>query len=567
VDGSQAARAQDKRGSVTWATDIHLRYRLFKPRPVDARDTSAIDSTEHRGPAPIERRTSATGCTAHRQRGPAPIERRTRATGCTAHRQRGPAPIERRTSAIDSTAHRQRGPAPIERHTGATGSAAHRQRGPAPIKSRTRAIGSTTHRHRSASAINRDVAVLAGERDRWVVQIAGMSFQRKDNVMQGLTRTARSWLDLMRGVLVFAAVAVAGAHAEVIVTGGKTGTYFQIGNNLKEIVSPELEVRDSKGSWANVEDLSQTEGVGLAIVQSDVYAAFVYLRDSRQVPWETRRQYAKLLSNLRVFMPLYREEIHFLVKQDSPLEFIHQIRGKRIWMDAEKSGTYLTALNIYSKMFNERPTVVEPFINPTVTGDDEGTRTRRSALMVLSDPDFYKSLPQMDVLVLVGGQPLKLLEANVPTNLKLLKFDPTHSTAAKVLQDYKRADIQKSSYPSLNIADAASPSLGVDSYLITANFIRADRNKFITDFADQFCEKFDVLQSKGHPKWKSLSWKPGSPLPALAAGWQYSARVKDRLSRCGAQGSASAILGAAGAQPAATPAVCRPQDRFVGLCR
>lgn len=374
--------------------------------------------------------------------------------------------------------------------------------------------------------------------------------------MRAMTRTARSGLALVRGVLVFAALAVAVAHAEVIVTGGKTGTYFQIGNNLKEMVSPKLEVRESQGSWANVEDMSQTKGVGLAIVQSDVYAAFVYLRDSREVPAATRRQYGRLLENLRVFMPLYREEIHFLVNKDSPLEFIHQIRGARIWMDAEKSGTYLTALNIYSKMFNERPVVVAPFINPTATGDDEGTRTRRSALMVLSDPDFYKSFPKIDVLVLVGGQPLKLLEASVPPNLKLLKFDPTHGTSAKLLQDYRKADIQKSSYPSLNIVDAGLPSLAVDSYLITANFASEDRNRFITTFAGQFCEKFHDLQSRGHPKWKSLSWKPGSPLPALAVGWQYSTKVKDQLSHCQTQESAVVPASA-----------CKPQDRFAGLCR
>lgn len=374
--------------------------------------------------------------------------------------------------------------------------------------------------------------------------------------MRAMTRTARSGLALVRGVLVFAALAVAVAHSEVIVTGGKTGTYFQIGNNLKEMVSPKLEVRESQGSWANVEDMSQTKGVGLAIVQSDVYAAFVYLRDSHEVPAATRRQYGRLLANLRVFMPLYREEIHFLVNKDSPLEFIHQIRGKRIWMDAEKSGTYLTALNIYSKMFNERPVVIAPFINPTATGDDEGTRTRRSALMVLSDPDFYKSFPKIDVLVLVGGQPLKLLEASVPPNLKLLKFDPTHGTSAKLLQEYRKADIQKSSYPSLNIVDASLPSLAVDSYLITANFASPDRNKFISDFAGQFCEKFDALQSKGHPKWKSLSWKPGSPLPALAVGWQYSTKVKDELSHCHMQASAPV-----------PPSACKPQDRFAGLCR
>src|SRR6478735_2110624 len=130
-------------------------------------------------------------------------------------------------------------------------------------------------------------------------------------------------------------------------------------------------------------------------------------------------------------------------------------------MDAEKSGTYLTALNIYSKMFNERPVIVSPFINPTVTGDDEGTKSRRSALMVLSDPDFYKSFPQIDVIVLVGGQPLKLLETNIPPNLKLLKFDPTNSTSAKVLEDYTNAEIRKSNFPSLNIDDAVLPSLAV----------------------------------------------------------------------------------------------------------
>ena len=376
--------------------------------------------------------------------------------------------------------------------------------------------------------------------------------------MQARKRVVHGRLGWMRRVLLFAMLlaAAAAASGEVIVTGGKTGTYFQIGSNLRDIVAPNLEVRESTGSWANVEELSQTKGVGLAIVQSDVYAAFIYLRDNPQVPWKTRQQYAQLLANLRVFMPLYREEIHFLVRKDSPLEYIHQIRGARIWMDAEKSGTYLSALNIYSKMFNERPKSVAPFLNPTVTGDDEGTRTRRSALMVLSDPGYYKEFPQMDVIVLVGGQPLRLLATNIPDNLKLLKFDPNHPTSARLLQEYRRADIQSTSYPLLNIAGASQPSLSVDSYLITANFIDADRRQFVSDLADRFCQKFAELQAKGHPKWKALTWAPGSPLPALNAGWQYSTRARERLSRCEPQDAASP-----------PPAACKPQDRYAGLCR
>ena len=364
------------------------------------------------------------------------------------------------------------------------------------------------------------------------------------------------------GLIILAGICAAAAlpaRAESIVTGGKTGTYFAIGNNLRDFVNPALEVKDSKGSWANVEDMSRTKGVTLAIVQSDVYSSFVQLRDSKDVPQATRTEYAQLLANLRVFMPLYKEEIHFIVRKDDPMEFIHQIKGKALWMDAEKSGTYLTALNIYSKLFQERPNAVQPFINTTATGEDEGTRRRRSALMSLSDPAYYKDYPKVDVMVLVGGQPLSLLEKNMPPNLKLLKFDPSQPGAARVLQDYQKAAIQKSSYPQLNITGTELPSLAVDSYLITANFADPQRNQFIKDFADQFCSKFGVLQERGHAKWKSLSWQPGSSLPPLAAGWQYSDKVKAELANCRG--------GVAAATPSVKPSACSPQDRVTGLCR
>ncbi len=348
------------------------------------------------------------------------------------------------------------------------------------------------------------------------------------------------------------------SHAESIVTGGKTGTYYAIGNNLRDFVNPALQVKDSRGSWANVEDMSRTQGVTLAIVQSDVYSSFVQLRDAKDVPEATRREYAKLLANLRVFMPLYKEEVHFLVRKDDPIEFIHQIKDKALWMDMEKSGTYLTALNIYSKLFQQAPQAVEPFLNPTAIGDDEGTRRRRSALMSLSDPAFYKAYPKVDVVVLVGGQPLSLLEKNMPTNLKLLKFDPNQAGAARVLQDYSKAAIQKASYPALNIEGNELPSLAVDSYLITASFADPQRNQFIQDFANRFCTNFSALQERGHPKWKSLTWRPGSSLPPLATGWQYADNAKAQLANCRTTATAATTT---------SPDVCSPQNRVTGLCR
>ena len=351
--------------------------------------------------------------------------------------------------------------------------------------------------------------------------------------------------------------------AEAIVTGGKTGTYYAIGTNLRDFVMPALEVKDSRGSWANVEEMSRTKGVTLAVVQSDVYQAFVQMRDSKDTPDAIRKEYASLLASLRVFMPLYKEEIHFLVRKDDPAEYVHQIKGKAIWMDAEKSGTYLTALNIYGKMFGAKPNIVEPFVNPTVTGDDEGTKRRRSALMTLSDPSFYKAYPKIDVLVLVGGQPLGLLEKNIPANLKLLKFDPAQAGSDKILQEYSKAAIKKASYPQLNIDGPELPTLAVDSYLITANFVDPSRNQFLKSFAGNFCTNFATLQSQGHPKWKALVWQPGSPLPPIAAGWKYSDHVRSHLSTCRSIAPKPQQV----SQPQQPVAACSPQDRFAGLCK
>lgn len=373
------------------------------------------------------------------------------------------------------------------------------------------------------------------------------------------TTRARTTATTLVAIALLGAQAHAQAQVETMVTGGKTGTYFAIGNNLRDLVDSRIAVKDSAGSWSNVEEMSRTRGVSLAIVQSDVYDAFVQMRDDPAVPTATRDSYRQLLSNLRVFMPLYPEEVHVLVRKDEPIDYIHQIENKAIWMDLDKSGTYLTALNIYSRLFQRRPQQVPAFINPTATGPDEGTRRRRSALMALSDPTYYAAYPRIDVMVLVGGQPLSLLQEKVPNNLKLLKWDPSHPGSAALLRHYQRAEIQQIHYPALNITGSTSPTLAVNAYLITAQFADPQRNQFIQDLAGRMCQKWSVLQTQGHPKWASLSWSPGQPLPALASGWRYSSLVQAPLTQC-RNGTLPTTA------PSAPPSACRPQDRFAGLC-
>ena len=50
--------------------------------------------------------------------------------------------------------------------------------------------------------------------------------------------TERKTMRLLAGICLAALSLAAGA--ESLVTGGKTGTYFAIGNNLKDLVYPDL---------------------------------------------------------------------------------------------------------------------------------------------------------------------------------------------------------------------------------------------------------------------------------------------------------------------------------------
>src|SRR3982751_1523091 len=96
----------------------------------------------------------------------------------------------------------------------------------------------------------------------------------------------------------------AGAAASYkIVTADQRGTYFAIGQDLAKMVAPEanidLEVMPTSGSAENIKLLRYEPGIKLAIVQADVYQAFV---DSAR---SGNPDAQKMIQPLRVILPLY----------------------------------------------------------------------------------------------------------------------------------------------------------------------------------------------------------------------------------------------------------------------
>jgi TRAP transporter TAXI family solute receptor len=333
-----------------------------------------------------------------------------------------------------------------------------------------------------------------------------------------------------------------------IVTASERGTYIQIGRDIsKWVAAPAditLEVLPSKGSAENVQRLRYEPGVKLALVQSDVYQAML---DQAAVG---NRAAGDLIRPLRVVMPLYDEEIHFVTRADMPLEFIHQIKDKKINVGPVGSGTALSATTIYKMMFGQSL----PEANASYLSNEE-------ALLKLTGD---KSI---DVVVVVAGQPAKLFADMAPEArkfIKLLKFDEKSAESQRASKTYFPATIRASSYPSWLSRDV--PTLTVRAFLVTYDYKMAHTQNYLNRFAAALCLNFDNLQGQGHAKWKQVKME----LPPLGKGWIYYAPIEKVLRSCIARRTAIAKAGATPAPrisaPEAKAKACGQQEKVLGLC-
>lgn len=320
-----------------------------------------------------------------------------------------------------------------------------------------------------------------------------------------------------------------------IVTASERGTYIQIGRDLARFVAPgagiDLKVLPSAGSAENVERLRYEPGVKIAMVQSDVYQAFLDLAAAGNA------QAGRLIQPLRVIMPLYNEEIYFIARADATFNFVHEIKDAKINVGPLRSGTAMSATTIYRQMFG----AALPEGRASYLANEE-------ALVKLIDDKT------IDVVVVVAGQPAKLLVDMKPQArqlVKLLKFDPAEAAGKAALKTYFPATVRAASYPSLLAEDI--PAVAVKAFLVTYDYKTAYTSTRLGAFARSLCENLGQLQAQGHPKWREVDLR----LPSLGEGWSYSPLTQAALRDCAAAGTA-----------VATPArKCTQQESVLGLCK
>jgi TRAP transporter TAXI family solute receptor len=364
-----------------------------------------------------------------------------------------------------------------------------------------------------------------------------------------------------RGALaLFAAIGLASAPGSSyadpvpykITTGQERGTYIQIGQDLSKYVAEpagiDLEVLPSKGSAENVQRMRYEPGVKFALVQSDVYQAYLDMANSGNA------EAGKIIQPLRLIMPLYDEEIYFVVRSDSTLKNINEIKGKNISVGPIGSGTAQSAETLYRLMFGE-----------PIPDANEQHFNNEDALAKLI-------VRKIDVAVIVAGQPAKLFQDMNPEllqQIKLLRLDPSAPETARAKQTYFPATIRTTSYP--NWIQEDTPTLTVKAFLVTYDYGLRGTVGALSKFADSLCTNFDTLQANGHPKWKQVHLE----LPPLTRGWKYYPPIEKHLRACitrraalaQSQGSAQTIS-AHGTDAAAQKkkSNCTAQEKLLLLC-
>src|SRR4029079_18379321 len=238
---------------------------------------------------------------------------------------------------------------------------------------------------------------------------------------------------MIRRLLAALYCVVLGAHAGVasaaaeykIVTASERGTYIQIGRDLARYIAPladiELEVLPSAGSSENVKRLRYEPGVKLAMVQSDVYQAFLDQAAAGN------KEAGEMIRPLRVIMPLYNEEIYFIVRADSDLNYVHEMRDARINAGELGSGTALTTSTLYRMLFSR----ALPEGRTTFFSNED-------ALIKLIDDKT------INVVAVVAGQPANsLVDMNPEARsfIKLLRVGPTHPSTNVVQRTYFPATV------------------------------------------------------------------------------------------------------------------------------
>jgi uncharacterized protein len=271
-------------------------------------------------------------------------------------------------------------------------------------------------------------------------------------------------------VLILSALFVDNTKAQLeVLSGLRQGSYHRFANDIKKISNVELDVKTSAGSIDNFNQLTKGERPLITFLQYDV---LIYKK------YKDRENNTHFTDNLKVLLPLAKEEIHLITRDDSKIYSLKDLKGKRVAVGAENQGTNITASLI------------------------KGIRKVAWIDVPIGFDDAFDALldRKVDAIFYVGYAPAtKLYRLPMHAKIKLVpirhrKLQAVYNKAVIPAGIYKWADYNVQTYA---VKSVLATNISADD-----RDYRRDIKRLLKDIKKSFPE----LQSKGHPKWSTVDF-------------------------------------------------------------
>ncbi len=273
-------------------------------------------------------------------------------------------------------------------------------------------------------------------------------------------------------------------------TGGKKGTYFQIGSDISNLTRQhglELEVQESKGSLDNISKIHENKYKHIGIVQSD---SLEYLRSSNDYRLRTKAEHIKMI------IPLYNEEVHILAHNS--IRALSGLNGKKISIGSEKSGTAMTASLLLKKS--------------RITPGEIVYTSAEQALSALRSK-------KIDAMVYVSGYPVSLFsQLDAADNLHLVPIE-----GRPIEGSYIMSCIPAGTY---TWQDNIVPTIAVKAVLAGYDYDeKQQHSKDVCEIGKIIHTNIDWLKKNGHSKWSNVRLNDSLP------GWEKNGCIDDAVQR------------------------------------
>ena len=270
-----------------------------------------------------------------------------------------------------------------------------------------------------------------------------------------------------------------------MVTGSKTGTYIQFGNDIAGVaksVGLDILVKDSQGSVDNIKRINSKENATFGIVQSDVLGFL-----SRSENPEMRQ----VANRLRLIFPFYNEEVHLFANK--AIASFNDLQGKRVVVGEQGSGTWLTAMNLL-QLTGVKP--AELLNMPPLQGVT-------AVLKGEADATFYVAGKPVSLFTKVGNLITRPEFAPMLANVHFVPLDDP-----RLLREYQPAQIGPTDYEWLS-GDVST--ITVKAVLMSFDFSSKQSPYFVqrcqqlAKLGQAIRANLGTLRQTGHPKWKEVN--------------------------------------------------------------